>query len=116
MNNVVFSTRNIDDFISDVANEVVKKFTALSPHTQIPQQDEIFTLKPAAAFMHLKVPTLRQKIRDGEIPCMKRGGKLYFSKVDLLNYLKEGRRKTAKEIAEEADIYLSKKRKEQNHE
>lgn len=25
MNNVVLSTRNIDDFISDVANEVVKK-------------------------------------------------------------------------------------------
>ena len=25
MNNLVFSTRNIDEFISDVANEVVKK-------------------------------------------------------------------------------------------
>jgi hypothetical protein len=41
---------------------------------------------------------------------MKRSKRCYFSKVELINYLKQGRKKTTAEIADEAETYLKKKR------
>jgi len=40
---------------------------------------------------------------------MKRSKRLYFSKNDLIEYLKKGRRKSNDEIEEEASNYLKKR-------
>jgi hypothetical protein len=42
---------------------------------------------------------------------MKRGKRLYFSKLELLEYLKGGRKKSVAEIEAEADALLSKNKK-----
>ena len=48
-------------------------------------------------------------ISKGELPVMKRSKRCYFSKIELINYLKQGRKKTVAETASEADTYLKKK-------
>lgn len=74
-----------------------------------PETDELFTVQDTAKFLSLSVPTVYSLISKGELPVMKRSKRCYFSKVELINYLKQGRKKTLAETAIEADIYLKKK-------
>ena len=75
------------------------------------EKDELLTVQDAAKFLSLSVPTIYGLISKGNIPMMKRSKRCYFSKVELINYLKQGRKKTLSETAAEADQYLIDKRK-----
>jgi excisionase family DNA binding protein len=74
-----------------------------------PKLDELLTVQDTAKFLSLSVPTIYTLISRGELPVMKRSKRCYFSKVELINYLKQGRKKTFAETASEAVIYLKKK-------
>jgi len=75
------------------------------------EKDELLTVQDAAKFLSLSVPTIYGLISKGELPVMKRSKRCYFSKVELINYLKQGRKKTTVEIAAEADTFLSTQKK-----
>ncbi len=75
-----------------------------------PEADELLTVKKAADFLSLSVATMYGKIHRKELPVMKRSKRCYFSKFELINYLKEGRIKTYDETAREADAYLKSKK------
>lgn len=64
--------------------------------------DQLLTVDQAAAFLTLAKPTIYAMLSRGELPNLKRGKRVYFQKSDLLNYLKEGRRKTYQQIKAEA--------------
>ena len=83
------------------------------PIINLPEQ--LLTIQEAAEFLSLSVPTLYSKVSKREIPVMKRGKRLYFSRTELLDYLKEGRRKTNAEIEQEAEAYLLNKKKGLNN-
>ena len=55
-------------------------------------EDVIMTIQEAAEFLHLTVPTLYSKCSRGELPVKKRSKRLYFSKLELIDYLNEGSR------------------------
>lgn len=69
--------------------------------------EQIFTVQEAANFLNLAVPTIYSKVSKGELPFMKRDKRLYFSSTDLIEYLKAGRRKSNKEVEQEAGEYVS---------
>lgn len=69
--------------------------------------EQFLTIQEAALFLNLKVPTMYDKVKKSELPVMKRGKRLYFSKTELTEYLKDGKKKTFAEIEAEADKYLS---------
>ncbi|NOU46815.1 MAG: helix-turn-helix domain-containing protein [Bacteroidales bacterium] len=73
------------------------------------EKDELLTVQDTAKFLSLSVPTVYGLISKGELPVMKRSKRCYFSKIDLINYLKQGRKKSFAETANEADTYLKKK-------
>lgn len=75
-----------------------------------PPADELLTVQDTAKFLTLSVPTIYGLIAKGELPVMKRSKRCYFSKIELINYLKQGKRKTFAETASEADQYLTKKK------
>lgn len=79
------------------------------------QPEQFLTIQEAAEFLSLTVPTMYSKVSKGELPVMKRSKRLYFSRTELLQYLKEGRIKTNSEIQEEADRYLHNKKKGLNN-
>lgn len=58
-----------------------------------PVSDDIMTVKEAAAFLHLSVATVYGHISKRELPVMKRSGRCYFSRLELIEYLKAERRK-----------------------
>ena len=76
----------------------------------IPQQDieELLTVKQAAELLKLSVPTIYGYVQRAEIPVSKRGKRLYFSKQELLDWVKEGRKRTLSEIEHEANSRIRK--------
>ena len=74
------------------------------------ETDELLTVQDTAKFLSLSVPTIYGLISKGKLPVMKRSKRCYFSKIELINYLKQGRKKTLAEIANEAEQYLSTKK------
>lgn len=110
MNNLILSTRNIDTVIDEIVSKVVSQITF--PQLQpIQSQDELLTVPQAADFLSLSVPTVYGLIHKAVIPHMKRGKRVYFSRADLMKYIQAGRVKTQEDFANDADAYLSEKRK-----
>jgi excisionase family DNA binding protein len=113
MKNVVFSTRNIDELISDIAAEVAKIIE--SKHSRKAcfedNYDMFMTVDQAADFLHLKVPTIYSKVSRGELSPSKRGGRLYFSRSDLTEYIMQGSRTTVEEIQNDVPTILKSRKK-----
>jgi len=73
--------------------------------------EKLLSVQETAEFLNLAVPTIYSKVGRNELPFMKRGKRLYFSSVELMEYLKEGRSKSNSEIEDEADSFLSNNKK-----
>ncbi|MCB2221554.1 MAG: helix-turn-helix domain-containing protein [Bacteroidetes bacterium] len=74
------------------------------------QREKPLTVKEAAKFLQIAVPTLYDKVSKKEIPHIKAGGKLYFLESDLMDWLKEKRVKMICEIQANSENYLTKRR------
>lgn len=79
------------------------------------QLEQLLTIQEAAEFLSLTVPTMYSKVSKGELPVMKRSKRLYFSRTELMEYLKDGRKKSNAEIEQEAKAYLSNNKKGLNN-
>ncbi len=75
------------------------------------EEEEILTVQETAKFLNLAVPTIYTLNSQGKLPSMKLSKRCYFSKRDLLQYLKEGRKRTNSELEEIAQKHLTKGRK-----
>lgn len=56
-------------------------------------------------------PTLYGYCQKNKIPHHKKNGRLFFFKSEIIEWIKEGKRKTTQEIGLETDALLSKKKK-----
>ena len=79
------------------------------------QSEQLLTVQGAAEFLGLTVPTIYSKCSRNEIPFMKRSKRLYFSSTELMEYLKDGRKKSIAEIEQEEEAYLSNNKKGLNN-
>ncbi len=76
------------------------------------QSENFLTIQEAAELLNLSVPTIYSKVSRGELPVMKRSKRLYFSRSELLKYIKHGRRKTIDEIeGQDLSDLMGKKRR-----
>ena len=80
-----------------------------------PEADELLTIQEAAEFLSLTVPTMYSKVSKGELPVMKRSKRLYFSRTELMEYIRDGRKKSNAEIEQEAKAYLLNNKKGLNN-
>jgi excisionase family DNA binding protein len=107
---VQLTCEQLKDLIQSSVHKVLKETTHQT--VELTERPEHFNnIQEAAEFLHLTVPTLYSKVSKGELPYMKRGKRLYFSRTELMEYLKEGRKKSNAEIEQEAEAYLSNKKK-----
>lgn len=111
MHNVVLSPIDPEKLISSISERVTANILKAFRNEQTPtdQPEQLLTIQEAAEFLSLTVPTMYSKVSKGELPVMKRSKRLYFSRTELLEYLKDGRKKSNAEIEQEAKAYLKKK-------
>lgn len=93
--------------VSELKRLIIEK----QENTPTERPEKLLTVQEAAKFLNLKVPTIYSKVSKSELPVMKRSKRLYFSSTDLMEYLKEGRKKSNAEIEAEAEAYLSNQKK-----
>ncbi|MCU0432253.1 MAG: helix-turn-helix domain-containing protein [Bacteroidia bacterium] len=75
------------------------------------ENEQLLTIQQAGEFLNLSVPTIYGYVSRSAIPVSKRGKRLYFSKLELLQWIKDGRKKTAAEIKSEAESYIKRHKK-----
>lgn len=73
------------------------------------KQSDLLTIQEAATFLDLSKHTLYNKVNKIEIPYMKKGKRLYFSRSELMDYIKSGKIASIQEIQEQTNKFLSKK-------
>tara|TARA_R110002096_G_scaffold279416_2_gene473603 strand:- start:2831 stop:3178 length:348 start_codon:yes stop_codon:yes gene_type:complete len=104
------SFESLPKAVTMLSNEIseIKKLL-LEKREQQPTEtpEQFLNIQEAAKFLNLSVPTMYSKVSKRELPCMKRGKRLYFSSTELTNYIKSGRKKSNTEIDREAKAYLS---------
>ncbi len=114
MDKKVFISLPIEDLqtvIIDCVNSCLKNDKQESKSLFEPPE-QLLTIQEAASLLHLTVATLYTKHSKGELPGVcKRGKRLYFSKQSLIEWVKEGRKKSYSEIQQEAETYLSNNKK-----
>lgn len=112
MHNLVLSPIDPEKLITDISERVTANILkAVQNHPNTEQPEQLLTIQEAAQFLNLTVATIYSKVSKGELPVMKRSKRLYFSSTELMEYLKEGRKKSNAEIEQEAERYLSNNRK-----
>jgi excisionase family DNA binding protein len=106
---VQLNSEQLSDLIQHSVRSVLSEATP-QPTATTDQGEQLLTIQEAAEFLNLTVPTIYSKVSRSEIPVMKRSKRLYFSKLELISYLKEGRKKTMAETAREAELYCNTKK------
>lgn len=110
MQNLVFTQLSIPEvrqlFRDELENFFVEKRIG-EPEIKI---DEIGGIDLAIELTGLAKPTIYSLCSERKIPHSKQGKRLYFSRQDLLEWIKNGKRKTQSEIAIEADNYGQKEK------
>jgi len=104
--------------VTELTNEIseLKRLIVEKGETQTTETPEQFlTIQEASQLLNLTVPTLYSKVSRRELPVMKRGKRLYFSKTELIDYIKDGRKKSNFEIEREAQDYINNSQKGLNN-
>ena len=88
-------------------NEKMDYFTgiveSLKPE---PTLNEFLNIEETANFLNLSKSTIYSKVNKRELPVMKKGKRLYFSREDLSAYIKSGKVLSHKEISKKADDFI----------
>jgi len=111
MENLTFE--NLPTAIHNLTQKVIGIEQLLKKQAEAPatETNELLNVSEAANFLSLAVPTVYSMVSRGELPYMKKTKRIYFSKTELMEYLKAGRKHTNKEIQANAEQYLIDKRK-----
>ena len=107
----VISFNDLPGAVFELTQKVDELYSIVKNVEPREQADQYLTVEEAAEFLSLSIPTIYSKVSKRELPYMKRGKRLYFSREDLESYLEDGRVKTIKEVEREADRFLSTQRK-----
>lgn len=73
--------------------------------------EEPMTIEGVTDFTGFKKNTIYSYVQRKEIPCNKKGNRLYFFKADIIDWIKKGQQKSVSEINADVDAFLSKQKK-----
>lgn len=84
--------------VLSIVEETNRNVQALKPYEN---QRSPIGIEKACLITQKKKSTIYKLCNSGQIPCYKKGKRLYFYEDELLNWLKEGKRKTIEEVRAE---------------
>ena len=111
MQNLTFTPLTESDLRAAIRGELESFFAEHTLNASQVETDQIAGIDLACEVTGLAKPTIYGLVAQSKIPHMKRGKLLYFSRQELTEWIKQGRRKTVADIQSEAAAYVSNKRK-----
>jgi excisionase family DNA binding protein len=106
---VQLDSEQLSNLIQSSVRKVLKE---TPPQTVEPteQPEQLLTIDEVATLLHLTKPTIYSKVSKNELPGVcKQGKRLYFDRQTIIDWIKQGRKKSNSEIEAEANEYLKKK-------
>ncbi|MCZ4245840.1 helix-turn-helix domain-containing protein [Pedobacter punctiformis] len=110
MNELMLTSIKKEELSALIENSVRKVLSENPASTNENPSPDFLTIDEASKFLNLAKATVYTLTSAGKIPVIKKGKRLYFTKQELMNWLKKGRKKTIEEIEEEAASYVLKNR------
>ncbi len=104
-----FTHNNLPEAVKELFTKLDNIERLLGSQKNQPETDQLLSIQQAGELIKLTPPTIYGLVSKNEIPFSKKGKRLYFSKVDLIDWIKEGRKKTIAEISNEASTYVKMK-------
>jgi len=101
MHNVILHPLSLHELELLILNQCRKALSESSAELAT-QPDELLTISKAADLLHVSVPTIYGYVHQRTIPHMKRRGKLYFSRSEIMEWLQSSRKSTVEEIEQKA--------------
>lgn len=112
MNNVVLDEvrEELESIIENALRKVLSEDNKDRSYHHPPSTD-LLDIKAASRFLGLAVPTLYSQVSKRLVPHSKRGKKLFFSKSELIQWIKDGNRKTLSDLQVDAEKFISTSKK-----
>jgi hypothetical protein len=96
-----------EELVGDIKKTFIEELEKIKESFSYSKDEELFyTLEQTAEILGIKKQALYGMNSRNEIPYCKRFRKCYYLKVDILNYIQEGRIKSKYEIEREAQQAL----------
>ncbi|MGE9310795.1 helix-turn-helix domain-containing protein [Niabella sp. CJ426] len=92
----------LKEIVQEAVRNVLQGFAVNSNNDST--EDELLNVEEACAFLKMKKATLYQKTHKREIPFMKKGKPLFFSKKDLIEWRLSGKKETIEEAVLRAEL------------
>ncbi|WP_161891165.1 helix-turn-helix domain-containing protein [Pontibacter russatus] len=105
LSNIALTLLTIPDIRNILREELSAYFGSNSSFYPQSENDQLLNIDEAAAFLGLKKETLYGKVRRREVPVNKQGNRLYFSKAELTEWVKGGRKLTTQELDVKASSF-----------
>lgn len=112
---VQLDSEQLSNLIQSSVRKVLKE---TPPQTVEPteQPEQLLTIDEVATLLHLTKPTVYSKVSKNEMPGVcKQGKRLYFDRQTIIDWIKQGRKKSNAEIEKEANAYLLNNKKGLNN-
>lgn len=81
------------DALSRQIENLEKRVNEISP-----EKNDLMTIEGCASLLDLKRSTVYRMTSEGRIPHFKRGGRVYFSRQEVLNWLKNSENRKGVEL------------------
>lgn len=97
----------VSQLIKDVTfikNHILNESAQDYVQTNIQSENELLTVRDVCKKLQISKGGLYNLTCSRQIPCFKRGGRLYFDAQELYEWIRSDRRKTLKELQEEASL------------
>jgi excisionase family DNA binding protein len=116
MENLTFD--KLPEAVTMLTNEVreLKRLLIEKQEQPTDQPEQLLTIDEVATLLHLTKPTVYSKVSKNELPGVcKQGKRLYFDRQTIIDWIKQGRKKSNAEIEQEAKAYLLNNKKGLNN-
>jgi excisionase family DNA binding protein len=101
----------LQTIMQNAIRKVIAEQTKQESNSNPLELKDLLTISEASNLLNLAKASIYNLVCQSKIPCMKRGKKLYFSRQELTEWIKQGKKKTINEMQEEADNFLAKKKR-----
>ena len=105
MEEIMITHLTIDELKEILRVEMQAALATIPPVEGVPKEDLIDT-GSACELLNIAKKTIYNLVYKQDIPCMKRGRKLYFSKKELIRWVAQGRQATHMDIDRKAQAFL----------
>lgn len=100
----------LDGLIKVLAEQItenIKNELQIQPQ-KVTQEEEFLNIDELSNLIGLTKPTIYGHVHRNTIPFIKKGKMLRFSKIDILNWLQDGKSKSKADIDNQVNEYLAK--------